>query len=148
MLRVRVTSTAQRPCAGSVSVRRGPGVARMAAARPVASRARHSRGPDVPEDADVWQGIFESVPPRGEVQIQDARDAFECCSCIKDEQGKTACYAQFGTNARTVEAYLPYVERMEYLFEDDGRKRVEGDIKTVRIGPVMLAMDMTWFRMP
>jgi hypothetical protein len=79
------------------------------------------------------------------VYIEDARDAYEQCHGLERGEMKEACYMIFGVDAKRTETYLHAVENLERLVIDDGKVRAENDIKMLRIGPLMMTVDLAWF---
>lgn len=61
----------------------------------------HRRGYD--------RAIFERQPWCGHVNVQDAEDAYDMCSCLEGKS-KEDCYLAFGVDGERVERYLYQVK--------------------------------------
>ena len=51
------------------------------------------------------------------INIQEARDAYECCSFVKGDDNKRDCYLSFGVDKDATERYLQIVENYEQLYQ-------------------------------
>jgi hypothetical protein len=77
----------------------------LATPRSTLVAAYHRRGYD--------RAIFERQPWCGHVNVQDAEDAYEMCSCLEGKN-KDDCYLAFGVDGERVEKYLVRVKALNH----------------------------------
>ena len=86
----------------------------MKGVRPL--QRQHSAISALPERAGN-KPVFQMYPPRGDVSIEEAREAFALCSNFADPDERDACYCIFGMDGDAVESCLPAVEYLERAYK-------------------------------
>ena len=67
-------------------------------------------------DQDNGYLLFQSDDIKVPINLQDVREAYECCSGIANDSLKATCYRQFGVDGKMAEKYFKKIKNMEDLY--------------------------------
>jgi len=82
-------------------------------------------------DRDDYNGylIFESKFSNIPIELQDVKEAYECCTSIKNSDLKCSCYHQFGVDGKMAEKYFKKMEKMEETYHINTKMVKKEDTK-------------------
>jgi hypothetical protein len=93
-------------------------------------------------DYDNYKGylLFKSKFSNIPIYLQDVKEAYECCSGIKNPDLKCSCYQQFGVDGKMAEKYYKKMEKMEETYyhnvkvenEEDNKKEKDKEKKQTK----------------
>jgi len=102
--------------------------------RPTVFRVRHGNRNQAwmdKNDRDDYNGylIFESKFSNIPIELQDVKEAYECCTSIKNTDLKCSCYQQFGVDGKMAEKYFKKMEKMEETYHINTKMVKKEDTK-------------------
>ena len=80
--------------------------------------------------------LFESSFSNIHIDLQDVKEAYECCSGIKNPDLKCSCYQQFGVDGKMAEKYYKKMENLEEVYYRTTRIEKEEDKKKKQTKPI------------